>query len=600
MPTVRAAGEPSSATARTPDETPLVVGRYRLKRRLGGGAFGTVFAARDERLDRDVAVKILPRDRVIHARFEREARAAARLTHPGIVTLYEAAVDDEGAYLVSELVRGPTLAELLESGRMSDRDVLQVAVALCDALAHAHQQGVIHRDVKPSNVLVPARPTSAADAAKLTDFGVARVVGGDSLTHTGDVVGTPAYMAPEQAEGRDAGPAADLYSVALVVYEALTGVNPLHGIRTGGRSRRLATYLPPLRRQRRDLPRELGIGIDQALRPRPTERGELADLRAAFIASLDHVTAVRGVVAPGGWRSRDDDNGRRAGTAPGPEWSEPRHGDEPESSPTPVPWPQRGLAAAAAAGSVGWLCIHLLTSSPLAPVAAALLAAAAVLLLPRLGWIAAVAVLATLAVSDGRSAGGLGLMLVVGGTAILLVRSGRLWPLPAGAVLLGLVGLGGAWPAVVGRSGARWWQRAGLAAAGSVWLAGAGALAGHTLYARFVDLPRPTVWAGSPPLALHDVLLALLGSGLPEAALVWAVAAVVLPWLVRGRAPFLDIALTAVWAAATVSGTAAAGAQSIRGAVLGALAGALIALRPAVPRLAAGLRGAAGPTPRVP
>ena len=112
--------------------------RYRLHRRLGAGAFGTVWLARDERLDREVAVKIVPRERIVGGRFEREARAAARLSHPGIVTLYEAAADDDGAYLVSELVRGATLDELLATGRLSDRDIVAIGIALCDALAHAH------------------------------------------------------------------------------------------------------------------------------------------------------------------------------------------------------------------------------------------------------------------------------------------------------------------------------------------------------------------------------------------------------------------------------------------------------------------------------
>src|SRR6201999_498226 len=133
-----------------------------LHRRMGAGAFGTVWMARDERLERDVAVKLLAREMIVGGRFEREARAAARLAHPGIVTLYEAAVDDEGAYLVSELVRGHTLDRLLEEGRLSDRDVVQTAIALCDALAHAHAHGVVHRDVKPSNVLVPERPSTPA------------------------------------------------------------------------------------------------------------------------------------------------------------------------------------------------------------------------------------------------------------------------------------------------------------------------------------------------------------------------------------------------------------------------------------------------------
>ena len=221
----------TETTRRVRTEAPVVLGRYRLRRRLGTGGFATVWLAHDERLDREVAVKILPRDGVVGGRFEREARAAARLAHPGIVTLYEAAVDDEGAYLVSELVRGTTLDALLADGRLSDRDMVQIGIALCDALAHAHAHGVVHRDVKPSNVLVPDHPTTPSQLARLTDFGVARVHGGDSLTRPGDVIGTAAYMAPEQAQGLPAGASADLFSLALVLYEGLSGVNPVRRTR---------------------------------------------------------------------------------------------------------------------------------------------------------------------------------------------------------------------------------------------------------------------------------------------------------------------------------------------------------------------------------
>src|SRR5947209_11857164 len=236
-----------------------VLGRYRLCRRLGAGGFATVWLAWDERLERDVALKLLPRERIASGRFEREARAAARLNHPGIVVLYEAVVDDEGGYLVSELVRGDTLRDLLEQGRLSDRDVLSAGAGLCDALEYAHGQGVVHRDVKPSNVLMPDAPSTSAEIAKLTDFGVARVIGGDSLTRTGDVVGTTAYMAPEQAEGREVDPSADLYSLALIVYEALTGVNP---VRHYGRGGRRGVHLPDLRSHRRDVPRVLTCAIE--------------------------------------------------------------------------------------------------------------------------------------------------------------------------------------------------------------------------------------------------------------------------------------------------------------------------------------------------
>src|SRR5215212_244703 len=144
--------EQLSATSRAQ----LILGRYRMERRLGAGGFGVVWLAWDERL-------------------EREARAAARLNHPGIVAIYELASDEQDVYLVSELVRGRTLAELTKAGAISDRDVARIGIALCEALEHAHARGVIHRDVKPGNVMVLAEPAAGAGFAKLADFGVAHV-----------------------------------------------------------------------------------------------------------------------------------------------------------------------------------------------------------------------------------------------------------------------------------------------------------------------------------------------------------------------------------------------------------------------------------------
>jgi serine/threonine protein kinase len=408
-----------------------ILGRYRLTKQLGSGAFGTVWAARDERLDRDVAVKVLPRSRVIHQRFEREARAAARLQHPAIVTLYEAAVDDEGAYLVSELVRGRTLDAMLAAGKLSDREIIEIGISLCEALDHAHGQGVIHRDVKPSNILVSNRSSNVAGRAKLTDFGVAHVVGGDPLTRTGDVIGTLAYMAPEQAEGREVTPSADLYSLALVLYEALSGVNPLkdaprHSLRT----RRLGTFVPPLRRQRRDLPRDLGAGIDLALSARVYERGTLRDLRAALAGSLAGADDTRGVV--GGWHGYEE---TEVDEQPGVEWRERHDADGTprlqvgrdetlvaassraarrqvgrralERPALGAPgWLPRALSALGAGLTAAWLSVHLLTQAPLAPAAIALIAAALTLLLPRLGWAATVVAVAVLAAGEGRARGG--------------------------------------------------------------------------------------------------------------------------------------------------------------------------------------------------
>src|SRR3954451_22849415 len=219
----------------------LVLDRYRLGRRLGAGGFGTVYEATDERLRRPVAVKIIPSvGRVDPTRAQREALAAGRLDHPGIVAIFDAGQDGTARYLVSELVHGRTVDDLTAEGLLSDRDVLRVGLALCGALAHAHERGVVHRDVKPQNVIVPDAPRSAAGVAKLADFGVAHLAGDESLTRTGDVIGTLAYMAPEQAAGQRIDHRCDLYSLALVLYEALAGHHPLRAGPPPARPRRLA------------------------------------------------------------------------------------------------------------------------------------------------------------------------------------------------------------------------------------------------------------------------------------------------------------------------------------------------------------------------
>ncbi len=521
-------------------ESDLVMDRYRLTKRLGSGAFGTVWSARDERLDRDVAVKVLPRERVIHARFEREARAAARLQHPAIVTLYEAAVDDEGAYLVSELVRGRTLDALLDQGKLSDRQILEVGVSLCDALAHAHAQGVIHRDVKPSNVLVPGRSSGSGDRAKLTDFGVAHVIGGATLTHTGDIIGTLAYMAPEQAEGREVGPEADLYSLALVLYEALTGVNPQEESR---RRRRIGGFVPPLRRQRRDLSRGLAAGLDQALSSRPYERGSMLDLRAALLYSLDEVDDTPGVVAPG-WRGGEDDTWIQ--DPPGPEWRDRDREAAPRlrlagsrgsrtrdadwragraagraglSASSLESWLPRAANAAGAGLGAAWLSTHLWHHLPVTPAVVGLAVTVVALLLPLVGSLLT-------------------------------------------AVALGAVALAGALPAVVAQVGRHWWQRALFAAAGLCVLIGVGHATHHDLY-----------WLPAQIPPHHPRALAAIG--------VWAAAAAIQPLLRTRRFPMLDLMLAVVWSGALVMGVSAVGARPIIGELPGALlATAIVAWGP--------------------
>src|ERR671916_645779 len=247
----------------------LAMGRYRLGARLGAGGFGTVYAARDERLGRPVAVKVIPAGGASPERAQREARAVARLDHDAIVALFDAGEEDGHRYLVSELVEGRTLAELERDGALSDRDVLRIGLALADALAHAHERGVIHRDVKPQNVIVPDAPSSRRGAAKLTDFGVAHLAGEEALTRTGDVVGTLAYMAPEQAAGEPVDERADLYALGLVLYEALAGRNPVAAGSPGATARRIGTRLPPLASARPDLPPDLCAALDRAVAADP-------------------------------------------------------------------------------------------------------------------------------------------------------------------------------------------------------------------------------------------------------------------------------------------------------------------------------------------
>jgi len=603
---------PTAPTDRRPDAVPvltagagrtpnpgalaeLVLGRYRLFRRLGAGAFGVVWMAHDERLDREVAVKIVPRERIVDGRFEREVRAAARLAHPGIVTLYEAAVDDDGAYLVSELVRGETLQTLLSQGRLSDQDIVAIAISLCDALSHSHAQGVIHRDVKPSNVLVPHHPTSSAHPAKLTDFGVARVIGGDSLTRTGDVVGTAAYMAPEQAEGREAQAPADLYALALIVYEALTGFNPVRTSTAVTRARRLATYLPPVRRQRRDLPRELGRGVDLALRPRPRERGTLSDLRLSLVASLDVVDDVPGVVV-GAARSLGSPAPLDAVQPLAPPVTlaaPPQLAHAPATHPLDRPphprWPARAASAGSAALVAGWLAGHALGTPSPTPTAAAMLAAMLVLVLPRVGWLAMIAALGGGAVVQGRPGVALLMAPALLVPVVLLPHNGHFWGLAVLAPALGVVALAGAWPALAGLLSRGAWRRTALGIIGWVWLELASALAGRDLYAhRPPGLPAPGLWTTSPAVAWHDVLVPLVGSGMLAAGLVWGLAAAVVPWLLRHRSLVSDCALDVVWAAVGVAATqatiatahGAGSAISAPRAVLGALTGAIVVVAP--------------------
>ncbi len=269
----------------------LVLNRFLIERRIGSGGFGTVYEAWDGRLERSVAVKAIDaggsRD---SGRVLREAQAAARLNHPGIVTLYEMGEEDGNALLVTELVDGETLAQLNREGTLSDREIGEIGADLCEALDHAHARAVVHRDIKPQNVLVTAE---GEPSAKLMDFGVARLTDAAGLTAPGDVVGTLAYMSPEQAEGRAAGPEADVYSLALMLYEAWGGENPNRRATPAATARAIGTRHRPMRKLRPDLPRQLSEAVDACLQSRPDRRPPLEELGAAIESSLDHLAEHR-------------------------------------------------------------------------------------------------------------------------------------------------------------------------------------------------------------------------------------------------------------------------------------------------------------------
>jgi serine/threonine protein kinase len=264
----------------------LVLDRFLIERRIGSGGFGVVYEAWDGRLERPVAVKAIDQAGAAGGeRVLREAQAAARLNHPGIVTLYEMGEEDGNALLVSELVEGDTLARLAAEDVLTDREIGEIGADLCEALDHAHSRGVVHRDIKPQNVQV----VDGQPRAKLMDFGIALVADAAGLTATGDVIGTLAYMSPEQAEGQEAGPEADVYSLALTLYECWSGENPHRRGNAAATARAIGRRARPLHRARPDLPRELTAEIDACLDPRPHHRPTLEELGTAIEEALDQL-----------------------------------------------------------------------------------------------------------------------------------------------------------------------------------------------------------------------------------------------------------------------------------------------------------------------
>ncbi len=389
--------------ARTTRAARPKAGRGRLRDRfellvpLGRGGFGTVWEGFDMLLERPVAIKELRLDSELTDTADalREARATARLNHPAIVSLYEVINEGETIYMINELVRGYTLSEMITRGQLSDNDAGRIGYALCEALGHAHQQGVVHRDVKPANVMVSADWLQGSGGwrvqpAKLMDFGIASIVDpghyGGAL-QAGPHAGSRGYVAPEQEAGEPATPASDVYSLALTLFECFTGAGPGKGRRS-----RLA-------RQRRDLPQELTWIIDACLEPEPTLRPTVEELGQVLydaLPELSHQLAAPTLTL----RLRGLFSRRQVTRSDSYAHERPAPRVQPELEAYPLQARFGRLAAATLAAGV----TVALTAAAAIPLSwpPPLLAAVVVFLMPRAGWALALAAGATALAFDGQ------------------------------------------------------------------------------------------------------------------------------------------------------------------------------------------------------
>jgi hypothetical protein len=267
----------------------MIAGRYELLELVGSGGMSGVWKADDRLLDRTVAIKILHEqftaDEEYVERFRREARSVAQLSHPNIVTVIDRGEDEGRQFIVFEYVEGENLKQLIErSGRLPVRDALLMALQMGRALAFAHDRGLVHRDVKPQNVLL-----NEDGQAKMTDFGIARSVDVEGVTITGTVLGTSEYIAPEQARGQRVDALTDVYSLGVVLYELLTGSVPFQGENFVAIALRHVNEPPPSVLERRpDAPPRVAIAVERAMAKRPEERFQSMD---EFVAELEEALA---------------------------------------------------------------------------------------------------------------------------------------------------------------------------------------------------------------------------------------------------------------------------------------------------------------------
>jgi eukaryotic-like serine/threonine-protein kinase len=521
----------------------VILGRFRVEDRIGSGGFGTVYRAWDERLQRPVAVKVIDREHGA-PRVTREAQAVARLTHRNIATLYELATDGERAFMVSELIEGETVRALGRRGELNDRLVARIGADAAAALTAAHRAGVVHRDVKPENILV-----DGSEQAKLVDFGIARIAGERTLTATGAVVGTLAYMAPEQADGLRPGPAADVYSLALTIYECLCGEHPLLREGPAATARAIGEPIAPLGAVRPELPEQMTEAIDAALDPDPEERPLASELGATLAT---HVPELDGEPLP------------PIAGFDGDAFAEAR------GRPDLLRFvPAAGIAALGLAALIA-------TGAPFPIALAALLPGALALGRPRPAYaLQLTLVLLWLLIGAGEP-GTAALVALLGAPLLLGAIDPESIALPGLAPILGLIGLGPVYPALAGLTrGAA--GRALLGGIGYLWIAAWEELAHRTLLLGPVSDP-PAHWTGSAGTALSDVVSPLFDPSVFAAAGAFALAAWALPLLIRGRTPVLDGIGALIWAAGLISALRLVdGGSSPRGLLFGALLAAVVA-----------------------
>jgi eukaryotic-like serine/threonine-protein kinase len=265
-------------------EAGTLSGRYETSERLGSGGMSNVYKATDLILERTVAVKILAEhlsdDERFVARFRREALAVAKLIHPNIVQVYDTGKDDGRHYIVMEYVSGRSGAQILQRhGPVEPEIAAEIGIQACSGLDYAHRRGIIHRDVKPGNLMVTGGPVGGGEmTVKLTDFGIARAIEQTRITQVGSVVGTAAYLAPEQVRGEEATPATDVYALGVVIYQFLTGRLPYEGSSLAELAVRQQNEKPlPPSTYNDEVPGTLGAAVLRALEGDPNRRYASAD-----------------------------------------------------------------------------------------------------------------------------------------------------------------------------------------------------------------------------------------------------------------------------------------------------------------------------------